>query len=41
MQFDKKGSIESGKDADLTIVTPELNIVATMVEGDFVYDNRK
>lgn len=39
--FDRKGSIESGKDADLTIVTPELNIVATMVEGDFVYDNRK
>lgn len=34
---DQKGSIEIGKDADLTIITSEIDLLATVVEGEFVY----
>lgn len=32
-----KGSIEVGKDADFTIITPDVNLVATIVEGKIVH----
>ncbi|MCK6577086.1 MAG: N-acetylglucosamine-6-phosphate deacetylase [Anaerolineae bacterium] len=34
---DRKGSLEVGKDADLTVVTGDLNVHLTMVEGQIVY----
>lgn len=33
-----KGSIDVGKDADFTIITKDVNLVATIVEGEIVYD---
>ncbi len=38
---DRKGSIEAGKDADFTIITPEIDLLATVVEGEFVYRNER
>lgn len=34
----EKGSIEVGKDADLTIVTKDMSLVSTIVEGEIIYD---
>ncbi len=34
---DKKGSIEVGKDADIIAIDKDINIYATMVEGNIVY----
>jgi N-acetylglucosamine-6-phosphate deacetylase len=36
---DRKGSIEPGKDADLTILTPDLHCAATIVGGRVLYLN--
>jgi len=36
---DRKGSILVGKDADLTVIDPDLNIYATFLEGNIIYDN--
>jgi N-acetylglucosamine-6-phosphate deacetylase len=33
-----KGSLESGKDADLVLLTSGLNLVMTVVEGDIVHE---
>ena len=33
----RKGSIAAGKDADLVIFDDDINIHATMVEGEMVY----
>lgn len=35
--YDKKGSIEPGKDADLVLVKPDLSVFATIVAGKVVY----
>ena len=35
--YDKKGSIEKGKDADIVIFDKDININMTIVEGDIVY----
>lgn len=35
----EKGSIEIGKDADLTIITKDVKLITTIVEGEIVYDN--
>lgn len=35
---DKKGSIEIGKDADIIAIDEDINIHATMVEGNIVYN---
>lgn len=35
--LDRKGSIEKGKDADIIIFDPEINIQTTIVEGRIVY----
>lgn len=35
--YDKKGSIEVEKDADFTIISKEIDLLATVVEGEFVY----
>lgn len=37
---DRKGSIEVGKDADLTIVDQNITLLATVVEGDVVYQRK-
>ena len=34
---DRKGSLEPGKDADVVILTPDLEVVSTMVRGTVVY----
>ncbi|NFG96135.1 N-acetylglucosamine-6-phosphate deacetylase [Clostridium sporogenes] len=35
--YDKKGSIEKGKDADIAIFDKDINISMTIVEGNIVY----
>ncbi|AVQ37460.1 N-acetylglucosamine-6-phosphate deacetylase [Clostridium botulinum] len=35
--YDKKGSIEKGKDSDIVIFDKDINIRMTIVEGDIVY----
>ena len=37
----KKGSIEVGKDADITVIDEDLNIYITIVEGSIKYKNIK
>ena len=32
-----KGSLEHGKDADIVVLSPQLEVVATVVEGDLLY----
>lgn len=34
---DRKGSLEPGKDADIVVLDPDLNVLATMVMGKVVY----
>ena len=34
---DRKGSLEPGKDADIVILTPQLNVAKTIVGGNVVY----
>ncbi len=34
---DRKGSLEPGKDADVVLLTPDLEVKATMVMGEVVY----
>jgi len=34
---DRKGSLEPGKDADIVILTPDLNVVTTMIGGRVVH----
>ncbi len=34
---DRKGSLEAGKDADVVLLSPELEVKATMVMGEVVY----
>ncbi|AUM96617.1 TPA: N-acetylglucosamine-6-phosphate deacetylase [Clostridium botulinum] len=36
--YDKKGSIEKGKDADIAIFDKDINISMTIVEGNIVYE---
>jgi len=36
--YDRKGSLEIGKDADITIVDEQLNVYMTMVRGRVVYE---
>jgi N-acetylglucosamine-6-phosphate deacetylase len=36
--YDRKGSLEAGKDADITIVDDQLNVYMTMVTGKIVYE---
>ena len=36
---DRKGSLENGKDADITIFNDELEVVETIVGGRIVYEN--
>ncbi|MBM7622704.1 N-acetylglucosamine-6-phosphate deacetylase [Sporohalobacter salinus] len=36
---DSKGSIEIGKDADITLFNDDIDIKATIVEGEIVYNN--
>ena len=33
---DRKGSISPGKDADIIAVTPDLDVVMTMVDGEII-----
>ena len=35
--FDKKGSIEVGKDADLTVLDSEFNVILTIRNGKVIY----
>jgi len=35
-----KGSIEEGKDADIVVLSPELDVLHTYVEGQLVYDHK-
>ncbi|HOQ51804.1 MAG TPA: amidohydrolase family protein, partial [Candidatus Atribacteria bacterium] len=37
--LENKGSIEVGKDADITVFGENLDIAFTMVEGKIVYRN--
>ena len=37
----KKGSIEVGKDADITVIDEDLNIYITIVEGSIKFKNIK
>jgi N-acetylglucosamine-6-phosphate deacetylase len=34
---ESKGSLERGKDADVVVLSPELEVVATVVEGELLY----
>ena len=36
----RKGSIDSGKDADIILFDSEYNVQLTMVEGDVVYKSK-
>jgi len=36
--YDRKGSLEAGKDADITIVDDQINVYMTMVMGKIVYE---
>jgi len=36
--FDRKGSLEKGKDADIIIFDDQINILATIVEGHIIYN---
>jgi N-acetylglucosamine-6-phosphate deacetylase len=36
---DRKGSLQVGKDADLIVIDDHINVYATMVGGDWVYDS--
>jgi len=36
--YDRKGSLEAGKDADITIVDDQLNVYMTMVMGKILYE---
>ncbi len=38
--YDKKGSLEKGKDADIVIFDKDINISMTIAEGDIVYKNK-
>jgi N-acetylglucosamine-6-phosphate deacetylase len=40
LQLDRKGSIIVGYDADLTFLTPSMDVAATMIAGKFVYINK-
>ena len=35
--YNKKGSIETGKDADLTVIDEDINIYMTLVEGEIKF----
>jgi N-acetylglucosamine-6-phosphate deacetylase len=35
---DKKGSVETGKDADIVIFDDEINVYKTIINGKVVYD---
>lgn len=35
--YDRKGSVEVSKDADLVILSPQLEVQATVVAGEVVY----
>lgn len=35
--FDKKGSLEKGKEADIIIFDPDINLQMTIIEGEVVY----
>ncbi len=35
--YDRKGSLEVGKDADLVLVDEQINVCLTLVEGQVVY----
>ncbi|MBI3743141.1 MAG: amidohydrolase family protein, partial [Chloroflexi bacterium] len=37
----RKGSIERGKDADLALLRPDFSVVATIVEGEVVYEDAR
>ena len=37
----KKGSIEVGKDADITVIDEDLNIYITIIEGSIKFKNIK
>jgi len=39
--FDSKGSIEAGKDADLLILRPDLNIESVFAKGRLMVDRGK
>lgn len=39
--YDNKGSLESGKDADIIIFDKDIQIQTTIVEGEVVYDRNK
>ena len=34
---DSKGSLETGKDADVVVLSPDLSVRATVVEGALLY----
>lgn len=36
--YDRKGSIEKGKDADIVIFDKDINISMTIVDGNIVYE---
>lgn len=38
LNLPSKGTIEVGKDADFTIITPDVEVIATIVEGEWVYE---
>src|SRR5688572_26085691 len=38
--LDRKGTLESGKDADFVLLSPDLEVRATYVRGEAVYDAR-
>ncbi len=38
--YERKGSLEAGKDADVAVVDDKLNVYMTMVKGRIVYEKR-
>jgi len=39
--YDKKGSIERGKDADMVMLNKSLDVMATICKGEIAYTNKE
>jgi N-acetylglucosamine-6-phosphate deacetylase len=38
--YDRKGSLEAGKDADIVVLRDDLSVVMTIIRGQIAYDAR-
>ncbi|MFC5651118.1 N-acetylglucosamine-6-phosphate deacetylase [Paenibacillus solisilvae] len=38
--FERKGSLEAGKDADIVVLNPDLTVLMTIARGHIIYDAR-